>query len=68
MDILGSLFLVIFGLIMILSPMKVWKIAYSWKTKNKAEPSDYYLIMIRIGGLVLLAGGLAAAWEMFPGL
>ncbi len=61
--ILLCLFLIIIGVIMIIMPMKIWKIADSWKTK-KTEPANFYLNMIRVGGLILFAGGIAATIEL----
>lgn len=49
---------------MIIIPKKIWKIADSWKTKNKTEPTNYYLNMIRVGGLILFAGGIAKIIEL----
>lgn len=59
MNILGSLFITVAGIMMIIKPMKVWEFTNSRKT-NKPQPTKYYLSMIRIGGLVLFAGGILA--------
>ncbi len=59
MKILGSLFITVSGIMMIIKPMKVWEFTYSRKTE-KPKPTKYYLGMLRIGGLVLFAGGISA--------
>lgn len=64
MNIIASVILIIFGLMMILKPRRIWKIADSWKIINKAEPANYYLNMIRVGGFILTVGGIAAAIEL----
>lgn len=64
MNVTASLILIILGVMMIIKPMKIWKIADSWKTKNKTEPTNYYLNLVRVGGLFLFAGGIAAIIEL----
>ena len=64
MDLIASIILIIFGLMMILNPRRMWKIADSWKINNKAEPATYYLNMIRVGGFILTVGGIAATIEL----
>ena len=64
MNVTASLILIIIGVMMIIKPIKIWEIAESRKTKNKKEPTNYYLNMIRVGGLFLFAGGIATAIEL----
>lgn len=59
MNLLGSLFIIVAGGMMIVNPMKVWEFTNSRKTQ-KPRPTKYYLNMLRIGGLVLFAGGISA--------
>lgn len=59
MDYIGILFIIAMGAVMILKPIKVWEFVYSSK-KKKPDPTVYYLFMLRIGGLVLFAGGITA--------
>ena len=58
MKIAAGIFLIITGFIMLIKPNVMWKIAESWKTKTNAEPTDLYMIIIRIGGLILAVGGI----------
>ncbi|MEH7110169.1 DUF6199 family natural product biosynthesis protein [Bacillus sp. JJ1764] len=60
MEWLAGLFLVVMGAIMLVKPDTVWKISESWKTKNSTEPTIIYRNLIRIGGSVILIGGIFA--------
>lgn len=64
MNVTASLILIIIGVMMIIKPIKIWEIAESRKTKNKKEPTNYYLNIVRIGGLFLFAGGIAAIIQL----
>ena len=59
MNTIGSLLIIFIGGMMIIKPMKVWEYTNSRKT-NKAQPTKYYLNVLRIGGLILVAGGISA--------
>ena len=59
MNIVGSLLIIMAGIMMMIKPMKVWEYTNSKKTK-KPQPTNYYLNMLRIGGLILAAGGISA--------
>lgn len=56
----AGIFLIVMGCVMLINPNIMWKIAESWKTKTNAEPTDVYMIMIKIGGLILAVGGIIA--------
>ncbi len=58
MKVVAGIFLIIIGCIMLIKPNVMWKITESWKTKTNAEPTDLYIIIIRIGGLILAVGGI----------
>ena len=58
MKVVAGIFLTIMGCVMLIKPNVMWKIAESWKTKTNAEPTDLYMIIIRIGGLILAVGGI----------
>lgn len=64
MDLLVGIFLIIIGVVMLIKPKTIWKIADSWKTKTKAEPGELYIMLIRIAGLILVIGGILAIFEM----
>ncbi|MEG2989353.1 MAG: hypothetical protein RR807_08120, partial [Oscillospiraceae bacterium] len=47
-------FLIVFGLAVIVNPTFIWKIEHFFTVKN-GEPTDLYLKMSRLGGILLLA-------------
>lgn len=51
MIVLGSIFLLIFGVLMLYFPSEVYDITESWKSNASGEPSELYKIHIRIGGI-----------------
>lgn len=56
-DIAGIIFCVM-GLCMLLLPPKtLWKITQKWKTKGVGQPSDKYIIIMRILGVAFAAVG-----------
>ena len=48
--ILGGVALFLVGLFMVLFPYKYWKFSESWKNKSGAEPTNRYIIGVRIVG------------------
>lgn len=56
-QIAGILLIIIAGAILIF-PKQVWKIAESWKNKEKVAPSDTYLVVVRCVAAVLLIVGI----------
>jgi hypothetical protein len=65
MNIIVCILLIIFGVIMIIKPKAMWIIGDSWKVKAKTEPTEIYLIIIRVVGSILIIGGIFAAFEMW---
>ncbi len=59
MLILGSLFLLIVGVLMLCFPDVVYSITESWKSYASSEPSGLYKLHIRIGGVVCSLIGIA---------
>lgn len=59
MVILGSIFLLIVGVLMLFFPDVVYSITESWKSNASSEPSGLYKIHIRIGGIVCSLVGIA---------
>lgn len=51
MLILGSIFLLIVGVLMLCFPDVVYSITESWKSNSSSEPSGMYRLHIRIGGI-----------------
>ena len=48
--IIAGIALFLIGLFLVLFPYKYWKFSESWKNKSGAEPTDRYIIGVRIIG------------------
>ena len=59
MIIIGSIFLLIVGVMMLCFPEVVYSITESWKSDASSEPSGLYKIHIRIGGIACSLVGIA---------
>ncbi|MGI5998959.1 MAG: DUF6199 family natural product biosynthesis protein [Lutispora sp.] len=57
MKTLMGLILLIIGGLSAINPEFAWKWEMGWKVKN-AEPSDAYLVYVRISGIVMCIVGL----------
>ena len=60
MRILGSIFLLIVGVLMLCFPDVVYSITESWKSNASSEPSGMYRLHIRIGGIACTLVGIAS--------
>ena len=56
----AGMFLIMMGCVMLIKPNIMWKIAESWKINTNVEPTDLYMKIIRIAGLILAVGGIIA--------
>lgn len=59
MMILGSIFLLIAGVLMLFNPDMVYRLTESWKSSAADEPSELYTLHIRIGGVACSLVGIA---------
>ncbi len=59
MIILGSIFLLIVGVLMLCFPDVVYSITESWKSNASNEPSELYKVHTRIGGIACSLVGIA---------
>ena len=59
MIFLGSIFLLIAGVLMLCFPDVVYSITESWKSNASGEPSGLYKLHIRIGGIACSLVGIA---------
>ena len=58
--ILAGIVLFLMGLFMALFPYKCWKFSESWKNKSGAEPTNRYIIGVRIiGGFFMIISLIA---------
>ena len=60
MLILAGIFLLTIGLIMTISPAAWFELTQSWKSYSAADPSDMFIIVTRIGGIIFILAGIAA--------
>ena len=59
MIILGSIFLLIVGVLMLCFPDMIYSIIEGWKSNASSESSGLYKIHIRIGGIACSLVGIA---------
>ena len=64
MELIVGIFLVITGCVILIKPKAIWEIEESWKTKTNKGPTDLYMIITRIGGCILVIGGIFAILEI----
>ena len=65
MLILGSVFLLIAGSLMLCFPEVIYSVTESWKSNTTGEPSEMYKIHIRVGGIACLLVGIAGLITFF---
>ena len=56
-EIIGSIVIIIFGILLIFKPKTIWKIKHSWDIKN-GEPSDGYIIFSKCVGVFAIIVGI----------
>ena len=56
-EIIGSIVIFIFGILLIFKPKTIWKIKHSWDIKN-GEPSDGYIIFSKCVGVFAIVVGI----------
>lgn len=64
MELIGGIFLIVIGGLMLIKPKTIWNIAESWKVRANAEPTKLYMVLIRICGCILVIGGICATLQM----
>ena len=67
MLIIAGIFLLFVGLIMTVSPTAWFELTQSWKSYSAADPSDLFIIVTRIGGVIFLLAAVAAFIVQFIG-
>lgn len=58
MYILLSIMLIIVGAVMFLKPKLFFDLIESWKNSGSSDPSDFYCISTRFGGVLCLLTGI----------
>ncbi len=63
-EIIAGIVFCIMGLgMLLLAPGRLWRITEKWKTKEGGQPSDRYIVIMRILGAVFaLTGGGLLIW------
>ena len=64
MILLGLLFLVI-GFLMLRFSGEIYDLTESWKSNTPGEPSKWYRISLRVGGIAFLLVGVMALASLF---
>lgn len=63
--LLLGLLATLWGFLMVISPQAVYYIAESWKSRQDAEPSASYKVVIRISGVICACAGVATCIGSF---
>ena len=64
MILLGLLLLVI-GFLMLRFPEEIYNLAEGWKSNSPGEPSKWYRISLRVGGIFFLLAGVMGLVSLF---
>lgn len=64
MILLGLLLLVI-GFLMLRFPEDIYNLAEGWKSNSPGEPSKWYRISLRVGGIFFLLAGVMGLVSLF---
>ena len=65
MRMLGGIFLLVVGVLMLYFPNEIYSITESWKTNAPSEPSGMYKFHIRFGGAVCSLVGITGIITYF---
>ncbi|MFA6934459.1 MAG: DUF6199 family natural product biosynthesis protein [Sphaerochaetaceae bacterium] len=57
-QIIGGASLIIVGLVLIIFPSRIYQITEGWKHRQHTEPSEAFMLTMRILGTVLCGVGL----------
>ncbi len=63
--LLVAIFLCAIGTTMVAAPSLFWRITEQWKSPGAEGPSRLYSISLRVGGVMLILGGIGAAVEQY---
>ncbi|WP_068776754.1 DUF6199 family natural product biosynthesis protein [Paenibacillus sp. FJAT-26967] len=54
-----GLFLVLLGALMVFKAQLIWQLTEKWKSNDGTEPSDFYMLNTRVGGVIFTLVGSA---------
>ena len=63
--LLGGIFFVILGIFLFFKPEMAWEIKESWKSYSRGDPSDLYLKLTKINGVIFFLVGIFGFVAMF---
>ena len=63
--ILLSLLLLVIGFLMLRFPQEIYDLTESWKSNTPGEPSKWYRISLRVGGIAFLLVGALGLVSLF---
>ena len=63
--LLGGIFFILLGALLFFKPDAVYELIESWKSYSRGDPSDLYLKLTKIEGVVFFLVGIAALVAMF---
>ena len=67
MYILLGIVLIFWGLVMLCFPDLVYELTESWKSSRSKEPSDFYRLSTRFGGVMFILVGIGGLFVPFLG-
>ena len=56
--IVFAIVILIAGILLMAAPKLVYEITQSWKSNSDSEPSNYYMILSRVQGVILTIVGI----------
>ena len=56
--IVFAIVILIAGILLVAAPKLVYEITQSWKSNSDSEPSNYYVILSRVHGVILIIVGI----------
>ena len=65
MYILLGIVLIFWGLAMLFFPDLIYELTESWKSNRSAEPSDFYRLSTRFGGVMFILVGIGGLFVQF---
>lgn len=60
-SVFGGILIAAFGVFIFVKPDMLWKLTEQWKSYRADEPSDFYIISTKFGGVMFGIVGLAMA-------
>lgn len=65
MLIFGGIFLLLFGMVSFFKPDILYQLSEAWKTGSYSDPSDLYVLICKISGMICICLGAAGVFLFF---